>query len=189
MKRVICYCVATILNVFLNTALFVKLDPETFENKPVLGSVIFYLTVLGKLWHRKLIPNHWKTVPCWGLLILETLFALLMGEFAMSLLWLPVENMIVYMVHYILMVGVFSEAVQSFCAEVCTAIVAIAFMILVLKITVGHCNILQIISEVLPRKETKPSRRRPSMLELEVLRLNRLNPGLFWKTDNSLYLR
>ncbi|KAH8328524.1 hypothetical protein KR067_010382, partial [Drosophila pandora] len=165
MKRIGCYCVPIILNVFCNTALFVKLDPETFEDKPILGSIIFYLTVLGMLWHRKLIPNHWKYVPSWGLLILETLFALLMGEFAMYLLWLPVENMVDGVVNKILMLGDVRAAIRRFCAEICTAAVAMAIMILVVKNTIGHFNIQKILSELLA---LPPSRKRPSKLELEM---------------------
>ncbi|KPU74387.1 uncharacterized protein Dana_GF26359 [Drosophila ananassae] len=182
MRRIGCYCVPIIINVFCNTALFVNLDPETFEDKPILGSIIFYFTVLGKLWHRKLIPNHWKSVPSWGLLILETLFALLMVEFAMYLLWLPVENMIDDVVNQILMIGDVRATIRRFCAEICTAAVAMAIMILVVKNTIGHFNIQKIFSELLA---SPPSRKRPTPLNghlvtRPLLKDNALDSSLSW---------
>ncbi|KAH8333083.1 hypothetical protein KR074_004592, partial [Drosophila pseudoananassae] len=136
MRTFLAFLVAIFINVICNTAIFVKLDPRSFENKPVIGSIIFHLTVIGKLWQLKPIPNHWKSAPPWGLVMLEILFALLVGEFALQLLWLPVENFLDDMVtSNISSIGVVSPASRRVGAEICTVTVALAFMVLVVRIT------------------------------------------------------
>ncbi|KAH8262591.1 hypothetical protein KR026_001250, partial [Drosophila bipectinata] len=136
MRTFLAYIVAIFINVICNTAIFVKLDPASFENKPVIGSIIFHLTVLGKLWHLKPIPNHLKSVPSWGLVMLETLFALFVGEFALQLLWLPVENFLDDMVTSIIsLIGEVTPANRIVYAEICTVPIAIAFTVFVVRIT------------------------------------------------------
>ncbi|XP_016963344.1 uncharacterized protein LOC108033511 [Drosophila biarmipes] len=86
---------ACFVHLVLHTTLFIQLDPDTFNDTPILGSQIFYLSVMDLLCDCEVIPGHWNGVPPWGRFILETFVAFLIGEFSMMLVWLSMEKFLV----------------------------------------------------------------------------------------------
>jgi len=86
---------ACFVHLVLHTTLFIQLDPDIFNDTPILGSQIFYLSVMDLLCDCEVIPEHWKSVPPWGKFILETIVSFLIGEFSMMLGWLSMEKFLV----------------------------------------------------------------------------------------------
>ncbi|XP_044249592.1 uncharacterized protein [Drosophila takahashii] len=91
---------ACFVHLVLHTTLFIQLDPDVFKGTPILGSQIFYLSVMDLLCDSEVIPKHWRRVPPWGKFVLETILAFLIGEFSMVLVWLSMERLLLDLIKW-----------------------------------------------------------------------------------------
>ncbi|KAH8350708.1 hypothetical protein KR084_004678, partial [Drosophila pseudotakahashii] len=91
---------ACFVHLVLHTTLFIQLDPVVFQGTPILGSQIFYLSVMDLLCDSEVIPRHWKSVPPWGKFVLETIVVFLIGEFSMVLVWLSMEALLLDLIKW-----------------------------------------------------------------------------------------
>ncbi|KAH8263882.1 hypothetical protein KR038_009153, partial [Drosophila bunnanda] len=82
---------ACFVHLALHTALFIQLDPEIFSNTPILGSQLFYLSLLDLLCHCQVVPGHCNFLPSWAWIVLETIAVFLISEMTMAVVWLTME--------------------------------------------------------------------------------------------------
>lgn len=85
---------ACFVHLMLHTTLFIQLDPEIFSDTPILGSQLFYLSVLDLLSHCQVIPEHWKCGPSWARFVLETIAVFVISEMVMAVVWLSLETLL-----------------------------------------------------------------------------------------------
>ncbi|XP_017081394.2 uncharacterized protein LOC108114793 [Drosophila eugracilis] len=126
---------ACFVHLVLHTALFVQLDPVVFEGTPILGSQIFYLSVMDLLCHCEVIPSRWNKVPPWGKSVLETIVAFLIGEISMFGIWFTIETIFADVIIMVTYNTDLKYSFKLFLLEISTVMIAIAFSMGVAAVT------------------------------------------------------
>ncbi|XP_017050392.1 uncharacterized protein LOC108094363 [Drosophila ficusphila] len=139
MTSLIPILLACFVHLMLHTTLFIHLEPNTFEDTPIFGSQIFYLSVMDLLCSCEVIPEHWKSIPRWGKFILETIVVFFIGEISMVGVWLSMELLLVELIIQFLywtgLVSTFSRRSQMLIIEISTVLLGIIFSVIVAVIT------------------------------------------------------
>ncbi|XP_016982870.1 uncharacterized protein LOC108047273 [Drosophila rhopaloa] len=144
---------ACFVHLMLHTSIFIQMDPDDFADTPILGSQIFYLSVMDLLCHCDVIPEHWKYVPPWGKFILETIVIFLVGEIFMVGVWLSMEALLVELIANVTnwtgLVSASSKRSKRFFLEISTLVLGIAFSVTVAAVTNRPAKIKKIGSKML----------------------------------------
>ncbi|KAH8356996.1 hypothetical protein KR200_011531, partial [Drosophila serrata] len=128
---------ACFVHLALHTTFFIHLDPEIFSNTPIIGSQLFYLSVLDLMCHCQLIPGHCIFLPSWARIVLETIAVFLISEMTMAVVWLTTE---IYLRELITGVTIASGLATSFPSErlileIITVVLSILFTVIVAAFT------------------------------------------------------
>ncbi|KQS61779.1 uncharacterized protein Dere_GG26970 [Drosophila erecta] len=148
---------ACFVHMVLHTTLFIHLDPGMFADTSILGSQIFYLSLMDLLCNREVIPTHWSKIPHWGKFILETIIAFLIGEMSMVGLWLPMETLLVNFINFLTNWSGLGYRITNIFLEISTIILGTIFSVIVTVITNRPAKV-QKIGERIWRKTTDQSR-------------------------------
>ncbi|KAH8292818.1 hypothetical protein KR054_009468, partial [Drosophila jambulina] len=136
---------ACFVHLALHTTLFIQLDPDVFSNTPILGSQLFYLSVLDLLCHCQVIPGHWNFLPSWARTVLETIVVFLISEMAMAMVWLTMETYLRELITGVInasgLVLANSYFSQRLILEIITVVLSVVFTVLVAAFTNQPSNV------------------------------------------------
>ncbi|XP_017111326.1 uncharacterized protein LOC108135212 [Drosophila elegans] len=134
---------ACFVHLMLNTTLFIQMDPDHFADTPIVGSQIFYLSLMVLLGNCEVTPARWKYVPPWGKFILETIVIFLIGEIAMVGIWLSMETLLVELtINGLKWTGLACS--KMLILEIGTLVLGITFAVIVAAITNRPAKVQQI---------------------------------------------
>ncbi|KAH8244684.1 hypothetical protein KR032_004730, partial [Drosophila birchii] len=135
---------ACFVHLALHTTLFIQLDPEHFSNTPILGSQLFYLSVLDLLCHCQVVPGHWLFLPSWARTVLETIAVFLISEMTMAVVWVTMETYLLELIAGITTTTSPKYCTQRLILEIITVVLSIVFTVAVAAYTNQPSNVQRI---------------------------------------------